>query len=118
MLQLKLHIIIMSGVEDGSPLKYDSSRGDGILQDDSWTIKIGRLDESDVRLVNDTYISRHHANIHWRDNLWWLEDCDSRNGTFITYAENFFEDKRVRGVVPLQPGQLFRVGRTWLRIQV
>lgn len=117
LMKLKLNVIIMSGVEDGAIHKYDSTRGDGTTKGDSWMITIGRLDESDVRLVNDTYISRHHANIHWRDEMWWLEDCDSRNGTFITNPDNFFDDKRVKGLVPLQPGQLFRVGRTWLRIQ-
>jgi pSer/pThr/pTyr-binding forkhead associated (FHA) protein len=118
MIRLKLNIIIMSGVEDGSIHKYDSQRGDGKINGSIWTITIGRLDESDMRLVNDTYISRHHANIHWSDHKWWLEDCNSRNGTFIISQENFFQDKRVRGIVPLQSGQLFRLGRTWLRIQV
>lgn len=112
----KLQVIIMSGVEDGTTLRFDPTKGDGREREDTWTIMIGRLDESDVRLVNDTYISRHHANLHWRNEGWWLEDCESRNGTYITNPENFFEDRRVRGIVPLEYGQLFRVGRTWLRI--
>ena len=45
---------------------------------------------------------------------WYLEDCNSKNGTFV---EDGDEDVRVTEMLELSVGQLFRVGRTWLRIQ-
>ena len=39
-----------------------------------------------------------------------LADVGSRNGTYV-------DDRRLRDeLIDLQPGQLFRVGRTWLRV--
>src|SRR5690606_2913792 len=75
-------------------------------------------DDNDLCLRNDTFVSRNHANLIWRDAGWWLEDKDSTNGTFLENNNDFFIDERVRGSVPIELGQLFRVGRTWLRIQV
>jgi pSer/pThr/pTyr-binding forkhead associated (FHA) protein len=39
-----------------------------------------------------------------------LEDAQSTNGTFI-------DDDKIEGRVEILPGQLFRVGRTWLRVE-
>ncbi len=114
----KFSVMIMSGVEDGYIFTFGSANGDGKLMEDSWTITIGRRDENDLCLNSDTYISRHHANLHWKSGQWWLEDRTSTNGTFLDNDEDFFEDQPVKGIVPLEAGQLFRVGRTWLRIQV
>jgi pSer/pThr/pTyr-binding forkhead associated (FHA) protein len=116
-LEIKLDVMIMSGVEDGSLLKYNASSGDGQSTAQTWTLTIGRRDDNDICLRNDTYVSRQHAKIHWQNAAWWLEDLDSTNGSFIENSENSFEDTRVYGKIPLKSGQLFRVGRTWLRIQ-
>jgi pSer/pThr/pTyr-binding forkhead associated (FHA) protein len=116
-LDVKLEIMVMSGVEDGSLLKYAVDNGEGMLIEDRWTIAVGRRDDNDLCLRNDTYVSRQHAKIHWKSDRWWLEDMDSTNGSFLENPANFFEDTRVKGIVPLDVGQLFRIGRTWLRIQ-
>ncbi|GAB4510294.1 MAG: hypothetical protein OHK0046_06840 [Anaerolineae bacterium] len=116
-MDIKLRVLVMSGVEDGTVLEYHAARGDGTVTGHKWTITIGRRDENDICLRNDTYISRHHANLFWDNNAWHLEDCDSTNGTFINNVLDFFDDQPVSGVVRLEKGQLFRVGRTWLRIQ-
>jgi hypothetical protein len=43
----------------------------------------------------------------------WLEDGGSRNGTFIE------KDKDpIKGRSNLRPGSLFRIGRTWLRLDI
>jgi pSer/pThr/pTyr-binding forkhead associated (FHA) protein len=106
--------MIMSGVEDGLLLTFNTASSDGQVTLDKWILTIGRREDCDICLRNDTYISREHAALHWRDNRWWLEDCDSKNGTFIESGE---EDARVSGTIPIAEGQLFRIGRTWLRIQ-
>lgn len=107
--------MIMSGVEDGLVLHLDSDNRDGQLQGNTWVLSIGRREDSDICLRNDTYISREHARLHWRDQGWWLEDCDSKNGSYIETDDD--DDERVRSLIPLSADHLFRIGRTWLRIQ-
>lgn len=116
-LHIQIDLMIMSGVDDGSIITYKSNQGDGRMSEDSWTISIGRKDQNDLCLRNDTFVSRTHAKIHFKIDRWWLEDCDSTNGTFIENTKNFFDDMPVKGIIPIEIGQLFRVGRTWMRIQ-
>lgn len=112
--EMHIGIMLMSGVDDGLLLTFDQFDQDQAVAGGEWTLSIGRKEDNDVCLRNDTYSSRYHAKVHWRDQRWWLEDCDSKNGTFI---EDHLDGARVTGVIPLESGQLFRVGRTWMRIQ-
>jgi len=111
----EVDIMIMSGVEDGLVLSYSSANGDGVLEENEWVITLGRRDDNDICLRNDTFSSRYHARISLRGASWWLEDLNSKNGTFVEHDD---EDARVTEVIELRSGQLFRVGRTWLRVQV
>jgi pSer/pThr/pTyr-binding forkhead associated (FHA) protein len=111
--ELSVDIMIMSGVHDGKLLNLSTTSSDGVIDEDGWMICLGRRDTNDVCLRDDTYSSRLHARLIWRQNSWWLEDCDSKNGTYVDDQD---EDKRVDCLTPIKPGQLFRVGRTWLRI--
>lgn len=113
-MELKLDVMVMSGVDDGLLLNFSTVNADGKLSDNRWVLSIGRREDSDICLRNDTYVSRQHAFLQWEQDRWWLEDSKSRNGT---YVEDMDGDAAVSGIVPLNPGQLFRVGRTWLRIQ-
>ncbi len=112
--ELQLDIMVMSGVDDGLVLSYASASGDGVLEETEWVITLGRRDDNDVCLRNDTFSSRYHARLALRGAAWWLEDLNSKNGTFIEQDD---EDTRVSSLQQLAPGQLFRVGRTWLRVQ-
>jgi pSer/pThr/pTyr-binding forkhead associated (FHA) protein len=107
----------MSGVEDGTQLVYHQDHGDGRTEDDTWTLYIGRREENDICLRNDTFISRQHAYIKWHDGSWWLKDCDSTNGTFVENPEAFFNDMPVKDEIRLSDSQMFRIGRTWLCIE-
>lgn len=113
----KLSLMIMSGVEDGTLLEFATAKGDGEALSDKWTLSIGRRDENDICLRNDTYVSRQHARLHLKNDDWWLEDLNSTNGSFIENPDDFFDDQPVKGFVQLAEDRLFRVGRTWLRIQ-
>ena len=115
---MKFNVMIMSGSEDGTNLTYDSTQGDGQQHDNTWQISIGRKEENDLCLRNDTYVSRYHANIIFKDNRLWLQDCDSTNGTFVENEHDFFDDHPIKGTIGIEENQLFRIGRTWLRIQV
>lgn len=105
--------MVMSGVDDGLLVRC-SADNEGIIEGDAWVLRLGRRDDNDICLRHDTYSSRYHARLHWQENRWWLEDCDSKNGTFV---EGDGEDNRISGTIPIETGQLFRVGRTWMRLQ-
>ena len=107
--------MMMSGVDDGTLLKRSVNQGDGQIENDQWIITIGRHDNNDICLNNDTFVSRHHARLVLTDAECWLEDQDSTNGTYTESPT--FEDEQVFGKVVLTPGQLFRIGRTWLRME-
>ncbi len=114
----RVQIMVMSGVQDGALFTFsqDHDGHQSQANGETWTITIGRRDDNDLCLKNDTFVSRQHANLHWRASRWWLEDCNSTNGTFSENPDDFFNDVIIKGIVPLAEGQLFRVGRTWLRL--
>ena len=99
-----LHIAIgvMSGPRDGDVLHMDAAP--------DMVLIIGRREDSDICLSYDNQVSREHASIVYDGQSFWLEDLRSTNGTFLG-------DTRITGRVEIRPGQLFRVGRTWLRLE-
>ena len=111
---LQVEIMVMSGVEDGLVMTFATTSGDGACEADEWILTLGRRDDNDLCLRNDTFASRYHARLHHHADGWLLEDLNSKNGT---YVEEHDEDARVSGTLTLASQQLFRVGRTWLRIQ-
>lgn len=46
------------------------------------TVRLGRAEDNDVVLVADE-VSRHHAQIAWRDGAVVLQDLNSLNGTYV-----------------------------------
>lgn len=109
-------LMYMSGVEDGTTIDL-SPKTDGIIRDADWILSIGRKDDNDVCLRNDTFVSRYHARLLLRDDSWWLEDIHSTNGSFTEDETDAVNEIRFEGTIPVERGQLFRLGRTWLRIQ-
>lgn len=74
-------------------------------------ISLGRKAENDVVLPLDPRISRFHAQLaRGPEGAWMLEDLESTNGTFVGR-------RRIHAQTPLAPGDVFRMGRTWLRIE-
>jgi pSer/pThr/pTyr-binding forkhead associated (FHA) protein len=108
-----LVIMIMSGPDDGQEIFLDEDR-DGITADDgTWSIFFGRREECDVSIPFDTQVSRQHAVLHMKpDGQFLLEDTGSLNGTFLDKSKS-----RIEEAVRVKRGQLFRLGRTWARIQ-
>lgn len=107
-----LAIMIMSGPDDGQTLYLGREFGDGEMGPDGvWSVVLGRREECDVGIPFDTQVSRQHAILRLTpENEIWLEDAGSLNGTFVG-------KERVEGPTQILPGQLFRLGRTWLRVQ-
>jgi pSer/pThr/pTyr-binding forkhead associated (FHA) protein len=118
----KISVTYMSGPLDGKILQFDQP---DIGEEQILTI--GRREACDIPLPDDNQVSRLHARLGCTSLAvtasesvtnpyiltFWLEDSGSRNGTFIE------KDKEpIRGRSTLRPGTLFRIGRTWLRLDV
>jgi pSer/pThr/pTyr-binding forkhead associated (FHA) protein len=122
MMDNDVSITFMSGPNDGDTMRFNQPRiGEERI------LSIGRRDGCDIYLGFDNQVSRLHARLGINAMAvtatesvvdpfllsFWLEDGGSRNGTFIE------RDKQpIRGRVTLRPGSLFRIGRTWLRLDV
>jgi diguanylate cyclase (GGDEF)-like protein len=65
---------------------------------------IGRSQHAAVRLFDDG-VSRNHARIGVEDGELWVEDLDSRNGTFVNGV-------RIRARSRLRDGDKIQIGRT------
>jgi pSer/pThr/pTyr-binding forkhead associated (FHA) protein len=97
-------LTLMSGPRDGDQYRFEV-----LFDSELFTINIGRRDTCDICLSYDSQVSRVHAHVLFDGRRYWLEDLDSRNGTLMN-------NKPVKKRVKLIPGTLFRVGRTWLRV--
>lgn len=64
---------------------------------------IGR-DPSATARIDDASVSARHATLLFEDGGWWIEDLDSRNGTFV-------DEARVSGRAPLRNGATVQLGR-------
>jgi pSer/pThr/pTyr-binding forkhead associated (FHA) protein len=97
-----ISLTLMSGPRDGETLRFD-------LQPGTTVLSFGRRDSCDVCLNYDSQVSRIHAQLTFDGQRFLLEDLNSRNGTFI-------DRQRLVEKMEVKPGALFRVGRTWLRL--
>jgi hypothetical protein len=105
-------IMVMSGPDDGQKIYLSREYGDGDLgEDNSWVLVFGRREECDVSIPFDTQVSRRHAVLRVTDERrFLLEDTGSLNGTFVGKT-------RIEEPTVVERGELFRLGRTWMRIQ-
>jgi len=102
----QIEVALMSGPQDGAVLTFERL----LDSDEPTVISIGRREGSDVCLNYDSQVSREHAALICARETFWLEDKQSTNGTYVG-------DEKITGRVQIAPGQLFRIGRTWLRIE-
>ena len=65
---------------------------------------IGRAPDALIRLIDDG-VSRQHARLRLETDQLWVEDLDSRNGTFVNGA-------KITARTPLRDGDKIQVGRT------
>jgi pSer/pThr/pTyr-binding forkhead associated (FHA) protein len=121
-MEREISVTHMSGPLDGRTLRFEQPEVGGEL-----VLNIGRREGCDVHLPFDNQVSRVHARLGClstpvtaSDSVtepyilsFWLEDMRSRNGTFVER-----EKDPLRGRTSLRPGMLFRIGRTWLRLDV
>lgn len=112
MMAASIVIMIMSGPDDGQKVYLSQRSGKGHLNaDGSWSLAFGRHTDCDIIVPFDTQVSRQHATLRIEpDDTLWLVDAGSLNGTFVG-------EQRVTEPTLIQRGQLFRMGRTWMRVQ-
>lgn len=72
-------------------------------------VLIGRADDSTLVLTDD-YVSTRHARISQQDNLWYVDDLGSTNGTYLGQM-------RLTGPMPLEQGVPVRIGKTALELR-
>lgn len=76
---------------------------------DKQIIKIGRANDSDVR-ITDISVSRNHANLKLFEGAFYLEDNSSKFGTLLQIPENF--------VVYPNKQLALQIGRTFVLFQM
>jgi len=118
----EISITFMSGPRDGEKMMFDQP-----TLGNERIITIGRRETCDIHLGSDNQVSRLHARLGCESVevtssesvtspfmlQFWLEDGGSRNGTFVEKNPD-----PIKSRVILRPGILFRIGRTWLRLDV
>lgn len=87
-------------------LAPDGRKWEEQLESDS--IVIGRSNSADVTIA-DRALSRQHARIYRRAGAWFVEDLDSRNGTFLPSGP-------VRGQREIKAGDRLSLGSSSLRL--
>lgn len=73
-------------------------------------VTIGRADDADVR-ISDRFASGLHCRVHTRGNVYYLEDLDSTNGTYLNGSE-------LRGEDVLHDMDEISIGDTELRFEL
>ncbi len=73
-------------------------------------VSLGRAADNDLCYPDDAGLSRHHLVLEKVGSEWWVEDRNSKNGTFLN-------DQRITGRVRLRPGDRIRVSRFTLVLQ-
>lgn len=72
-------------------------------------VRIGRA-PANTLVLDDDYASSSHARIFREDGVWYLEDLNSTNGTFLG-------DQRIYGRVPLPYHVPIRIGHSTLELR-
>ena len=73
-------------------------------------LSIGRLDDNDIIIDDDTFISSHHARIEVRPEGVWVVDLKSTNGSFVN-------GQRLTGERSVRKGDRIQVGSTVLEMR-
>jgi pSer/pThr/pTyr-binding forkhead associated (FHA) protein len=72
------------------------------------SITLGRREDNSI-VLNDQFVSGHHAKLYLRNDEFILEDLNSTNGTFVN-------DNKINGRVKLRVEDEIRFGSTIFRV--
>ncbi|MCA9026362.1 MAG: FHA domain-containing protein [Planctomycetaceae bacterium] len=88
----KATLLVLQGVDQGKRATIGQQ-----------TVSLGRGPQNTLRIL-DTEVSRHHAEIRYKDGAWTLHDLESSNGSFVN-------GQSVRTCI-LRTGDQVQIGRT------
>ena len=112
-----LKLTCLSGMRDGEAVQV-LLKDNASLAEANAVIEaiLGRSEDCTVSFPEDPELSRRHARLIWNapNASWRLEDLKSTNGT---YLGEFSQAKQIDEPVSLAYGDVFRVGRTCLRLE-
>lgn len=98
-------LYVMNGYEEGQFIELTGN-----------VVKLGRshtMDEDNIInqiiLAHDREISRNHARLFEKKDIWFIEDINSRHGTFV-------DEIKLSSPSEIKPGNVIRVGRTLLLV--
>lgn len=74
------------------------------------TLTIGRVEDNDIIITDDSFVSSHHARIEIRPDSVWVVDMKSTNGTFVN-------GQRVADARSVRKGDRIQVGGTVLEMR-
>lgn len=72
------------------------------------SITLGRKEDNSI-VLNDQFVSSHHAKLFVRNDEFYLEDLGSTNGTFVN-------DTKIQGKVRLKVDDEVRLGSTVFKV--
>lgn len=72
---------------------------------------LGRAPTNTIVFADDDTTSLEHALVTWRAGKWWIEDLDSRNGTFLN-------GEIINGAVVISAGDIIEIGQAQLRFEL
>ncbi len=73
-------------------------------------LNIGRVDDNDIVITDDSFISSHHARIEIRPEGVWVVDLQSTNGSFVN-------GQRISSERSVRKGDRIQVGSTVLEMR-
>ena len=79
------------------------------ISDDKYIFKLGRGNESDVR-VNDISVSRSHLKVFYKEGRFFMQDCNSKFGTLALVKNDM--------TVTTAQDKAIQIGRTMLNLSV
>lgn len=74
-------------------------------------VMIGRGEGSDIRITSDPAVSSRHCIISVKGTQFYLEDCNSSNGTR-------YNDQEVTSKIPVMSGGVLELGRDTYRLMI
>ena len=97
----------------GGPAKLVVTGGDASPAEVSLAVveqvSVGRGHDNTV-IVDDEYTSTRHARFFQHGQVWFIEDLQSTNGTWI-------DSSRLLQPSPIEPGMVVRIGKVTLELQ-
>lgn len=80
-----------------------------VVRLDAHDVTFGRADGSTV-MLDDPYISDHHARVFLQDGEWCIADLGSTNGTFLNQV-------KVTSATPIVAGDQLGIGKTTVQVR-